>query len=373
MAIFDMSNGILSEERYYEIEQSIYEAAVISEKWPAVLQTIGEVGEGLGAVLFSVTEWGSHWTASDDFYPIMKAFIEGWAHRNSRMANGLRKGLHLVPRFVTEADYYDPGEMERDEMHTQFFWPNGIGHSAGTLAALPHGDMICFSVEKARDRGPVSAEALARLDGLRPHLARAAMMTARLGLERLRTAVDTLAQLGFAATAVDQGGKVLVANRAFELESMPWTTRGGDRIALTDRAADQMLRAALDTISGAAGTRSIPLRNGEMPLRHVLHVVPVRRAAHDLFARAAAILVITSTADKSGSPSLLQALFDLTPAEAAVARRISVGHSIDDIALTEGRSTLTLGNQLKSVLAKTGCRRQAELAQLITRLVPPAL
>ena len=197
----------LPDDAYAQIEQSIYEAAVISEKWPDVLQTIGEVGEGLGGVLFSVTDYGSHWTASPAIHSLMEQFVAEWAPRNSRMANGLRRGLHLVPRFVTEADYYEPGEREQDAMYREFFWPNGVGHSAGTLATLPHGDMICFSVEKALGEGPVSNAGLARLDSLRPHLARAAMMTARLGFERVRTAVDTLTQLGFAAAAVDMRGK----------------------------------------------------------------------------------------------------------------------------------------------------------------------
>jgi DNA-binding CsgD family transcriptional regulator len=362
-------------EQYAKIEHAVYEAAMVPEKWPAALEALGGVGDTAGAVLFSVTEWSTQWVASPAIYPAMKEFVEaGWAARNTRMANGIRKGLHLIPRFVTEKDYYDsPEEMKRDPLHTEFFWPNGFGSSAGTIVQMPHGDMLCFSLEKRVADGPVSATALRRLDNLRPHLVRSALLAARLGVERVRTAVDTLTQLGFAAAAVTDGGKALVANPAFEIESAPWTTRGNDRVALLDRSADRLLSLALATISGTAGVRSIPLRGVDMAVRHVLHVIPVRGSANDVFTGSHAILVITTAIDREGSPALLQALFDLTAAEAAVARKIGAGKSLAEIASEGGRSLVTIRNQLKSVLAKTGCERQADLVKLLTRLVPPAL
>jgi DNA-binding CsgD family transcriptional regulator len=361
---------------FAEIEHSVYEAAIVPEKWPAALDAIGRAGDGFGAVLFSATEWATQWVASPEMHTLMKEFVEsGWAARNTRMAAGLRKGFQHEPRFVTEADCFEPGEVDSDPLHTDFLWPNGLGSSAGTLVKLPHGDMLCFSVEKKLAEGPVGAAALRRLDNLRPHLVRSALLAARLGVERARTAVDTLTQLGFAAAGVAEGGRVLVANAAFEVESAPWTTRGGDRIGLLDQGADRLLSLslALDTIGGTGGVRSIPLRSEDMAVRHVLHVIPVRGGAHDIFTRSHAILVITTAVDREGSPAVLQALFDLTAAEASLARKIGAGKSLSEIAVESGRSIDTLRNQLKSVLAKTACDRQADLVKLLTRLVPPAL
>lgn len=366
--------SFLQSAEYAAIEQAVYEAAIVPERWADALDTLATTGEGFGTVLFSVSDWGSQWTASPPIHTIMQHFVEdGWAGRNSRMANGIHKGLHLVPRFVTETDYYEPGEIEHDALTRDFFRPHGLGHSAGTIAHLPHGDMLCFSIERRFDDGPVPAAALARLDGLRPHLVRAAMLAARLGLERARTAVDTLAQLGFAAAALDRDGRVLIANPAFETAGEQWTTRAGERLALLDTRADAMLRATLVTIEAPAGVRSIPLRYADAPVRQVLHVLPVRRAAHDIFARAGAIVVVTSAVDRAGTPALLQVLFDLTAAEAALAQEIGQGRSLADIAARSGRTINTLRNQLKAVLEKTGCRRQAELTLLLARLAPPGL
>jgi DNA-binding CsgD family transcriptional regulator len=89
--------------------------------------------------------------------------------------------------------------------------------------------------------------------------------------------------------------------------------------------------------------------------------------------RADAILVMTSSSSRPGSPPLLQALFDLTPAEAAIASKIGAGLTLEQIAIAEGRSMATVRNQLKSVLAKTGCARQAELTRMLALLVPPGM
>ena len=358
---------------YTELENAIYEAAIIPEKWIGVLQMLSDVGEGRGAVMFSVSQYQSQWQTSPDIRSDMLAFLEGgWATTNTRMVNGMRKKLHLMPRFMSEDDFYDPGEKEKDPFYLNFCLSHDMGAHAGTIVMLPEGDMINFSVEKSLAKGAMTSIALSRLDSLRPHLARSAIMTARLGLEYVRSSVETLRQLGFAAAAVGKNGKVLVANELFQVESSRWTTRFGDRIALKHPASEALLHSALETISSTKGIRSIPLREKNLPVRDVLHVVPVRNLARDVFSNAIAILVLTSAHSKTSSTSILQVLFDLTPAEASLARHIGLGRSIDEIAASELRNKTTMRNQLKSVLHKTGCRRQSELAHLLTSLLTPA-
>jgi DNA-binding CsgD family transcriptional regulator len=366
-----MGKGALSEAEFAVLENAIYEAAIIPEKWVDVLQKISDVGEGRGAVMFSVTQWKTQWQCSPDIRPPMVDFVDNWASRNTRQTNAKRKNIQLSPRFLSDADIYDSGERDVDPFYLEFCLPNNLGASAGTNILIPDGDIINFNIEKAIADGPMTASALARLDSLRPHLARSSMLTARLGLEYVRTAVDTLTHLGFAAAAVGGQGKVLVANELFQVESAPWTTRFEDRIALKDRGAALLLQTTLDTIAGSRGVRSIPLRENDLPVRHVLHVVPVRRLARDIFTHAAAILVITTANEKVGSASLLQVLFDLTPAEANLARQIGMGRSIDDIAAQDHRSKFTLRTQLKTVLNKTGCSRQSDLAHVLTSLLSP--
>ena len=65
----------------------------------------------------------------------------------------------------------------------------------------------------------------------------------------------------------------------------------------------------------------------------------------------------------------LQPLFQLTPAESQVAARLCDGLAPADIAAHLGVQTNTVLTHIKRALAKTGCRRQAQLVSLLLRSV----
>jgi DNA-binding CsgD family transcriptional regulator len=70
---------------------------------------------------------------------------------------------------------------------------------------------------------------------------------------------------------------------------------------------------------------------------------------------------------------LVQSLFDLTPAEARVARSLASGKTVADIATDGGVSRNTIRTQLDRVMEKTGCNRQADVVALLTAISPARL
>lgn len=101
------------------------------------------------------------------------------------------------------------------------------------------------------------------------------------------------------------------------------------RLGLADAAADGLLASALQSVGQAAGAavRSIPVARREDQPPLILHLTPIRGAAHDIFSRAASILVVTPVVVKEvPSADIVQGLFDLTPAEARLAALIAAGH-----------------------------------------------
>lgn len=98
-----------------------------------------------------------------------------------------------------------------------------------------------------------------------------------------------------------------------------------------------------------------------------MQVVPIRRAAHDIFARSVAVAVLTAPRESAASAPLIQAVFDLTPAELGVAQGIAAGRTVTQMATASGRSVHTVRNQLKTVMKKTGRRRQIDLVPLMQR------
>lgn len=366
--------AVLRDAEFDALEAEIYEAALVPERWVNVLDRLTELSGGVGAVLWSARDGSPVWTASTRMRPITQRFVEaGWGVTNPRYEAAVARGMNNSARFFTEADLFDSDAYLDDPFFADFMIPEGLGWSATTSVNVPAHDLLALAVERARGKGPVPVEAVASLDRLRPHLARAALIAARLAFERARTAVAALAQLGFAAASITDNGRVLLANREFEAEGGGWSLRGGDRIAIGDERTEAVLADSIGRLDTSGGVRSIPLPPRGAKIDAVMHLLPIRGAAHDLFDRARALVVVTRSGGSGGGPELIQTLFDLTPTEALIARRLAAGETAEEIARSTQKSVLTIRTQLKSVLAKTGTRRQSELVQLLTRLVPPAL
>jgi DNA-binding CsgD family transcriptional regulator len=354
-----------------DIVDRIYEASVLPEFWPDVLRDFAGVAESREGVMVSVKGDDLKWLTSS---PSAEALVQ----ENYRYEGGMERTRRLLASphagFLTDRDLFTEEEILNSPVYSDYLIPNGFGRGTATVIHLPEMQDIIIHAEGDYKHGPYGSATITRLDGLRPHLARSAMLSARLSFERARTSLETLSGLGFAACAVRQNGSVLVANAQFERDEAFWTTRLFDRIALHDRRGDRQLVDSLATILSNGGVRSIPLRPRGSDAPGVLHVVPVRRAAHDLFNQAAAILVLTQASrEPTTHTPLLQALFDLTATEADLAARIASGQTVEQIALMSAKGMETVRSQLKSVLAKTGSHRQADLVRLLGQLLPAGM
>jgi DNA-binding CsgD family transcriptional regulator len=204
------------------------------------------------------------------------------------------------------------------------------------------------------------------------HVARASFVAARMRLERARAASQVFALLGIPALVFADNGKVLVANQLIETLSGFVAWRAKDQIALMDASADVLLRDALATADrdDTPNVRSFPVRNADAAM--VAHVVPIRGSARDIFSRCAAMLMLTPVTRPEAPPvELIRSLFDLTPAEARVARGLAVGQTVKGMAEDSGTSTNTVRTHVTAVLAKTGYSRQSDVVALLHGLRLP--
>lgn len=349
----------------------IYEAAFIPEVWPRVLEGIRTVADSWGTAIITIDPRQTYrFLATEDYAPLIQRFAENsTAYENVRPRRGLARRHN---GFLTDLDVCTPEELLRDPMYVTFYRPSGIGFTAGSVLPLPSGDMLVFDLVRAAEKGPYDAATVARLDALRPDLARAGVVAARLGLERARTTAMTLSALGIPAAVLQFGGRVLAMNPEFE--AFPHvTTRGRDRIGLSHSAADALLEEALSRLEAGAVQRvsSIPVPARDATPAIVLHLVPVRRQARDLFAAAAAVLIATPiTAPDAPMTEMLNVLFDLTPGEARLARALFSGLTLQQAAADFGLSEQTLRSRLKAVFSKTGTSRQTDLIRMLTGLTP---
>ncbi|MBN8940270.1 MAG: helix-turn-helix transcriptional regulator [Rhizobiales bacterium] len=352
------------------VRDAFFEAAFIPELMPAALDTIAALGDCESAVLIAADGTRQPvWEANDRGRGATETFVrDGWAPRNVQAA---RTYARNEPRFFSDYDLFSPDEVETEPFYRDFLRPNGLAWGCGTVINGATENRIVVSVFRPYERGPLAIAQLRRLNALRPSLARAAFVASRLRLEQARAATATLAAIGLPAAALDRAGRLRHANSLLE-PMMPGLIQDNpDRLRVSQRNADSLFLGALH--AGQAGNKTgitIPVaRADQAPV--ILNMVPIVGHAHDIFSSVEWLLVATPVAPKSmPDPGILQALFDLTPAESRIAKAIGDGATVNDIAHKARLSPETVRKQLKAAMAKTGVNRQSELVRLIGSVQP---
>ncbi|MDF2982602.1 MAG: helix-turn-helix transcriptional regulator [Devosia sp.] len=357
-----------------DLVDRIYEAGAVPDLWPSVLERLGDLAKVAGTVLFAIRGEAAHWTASPSLHEMSRGYFEGgYPGHDDRTARLL---AYDHPGFVTDLDVFSREEWEADPIRREFFVPRGFGWGVATGIKVPTGDLLIFHGERRLEDGPVEREVVERLDLLRPHLARAALMSARIAFERAQGAVAALEMVGIPAAVLGPRGAAIATNSLLEALTPSVVQSRPTRLGLTNPRADEMLTTALEAAEAGLHTgpvRSIPVPAADGSAAMVAHILPIRASAREVFTGAAAVLLMTPvTLRELPDAAVIQGLFDLTPAEARIARALGGGMTIGQIASSTGASAATVRNQVQAVFGKTGMHRQADLVGLLQGLVPTA-
>jgi DNA-binding CsgD family transcriptional regulator len=361
-----------------EMVDRIYEAAFVPDLWPDVLQRLSDVSNSAAGTI-GVFGDGVKLVASELIRPAWDDITakNEWS-RGSLLA--MMHALQPPPSFIYDADLFPPDAMAANTVRTDRVTPLGIGGEIGSFEIMPTGEILLITVERWLTNDRPSAAELTTLNQLRPHLMRAGLIAARLRLERAVAMTETLRSLGLPGAVLTGGGSAIAVNPL--LEELPHIFRPAafGRLSLADPAADQLLQDALEAerTGHSQAVRSIPIpRRMSEDSPYVVHLLPVRRSAHDVFSQGDMVLVATKIDPKAGHfpLSTLIGLFDLSPAEARLAASLAAGLSMAETAEANGITLATARTYLNRVFAKTGTHRQGELVALarsVTSVGSPA-
>lgn len=347
---------------------AIYEAGVVPERWPHALDLISGMVEARGGMLLSTRPDDFRYTCSEGIAPVAAEFVaSGWASENTRISRYVEREPHAG--FLTDLDLHTQDEIDTLPMFREFLTPRGFQSGAATLIDGLGDEDLVVSVEAFPS--PVAArEAIDTLDTLRPHIARAVQISSRMIGERRRGAISALEAVSTGAALLDIRGKVQSANPLFEAE-LGDQIGHRSRLKLRDAAADRLLADALADLAAHRRGRSLPVPNADRSGSVVMHLIPIAGAARDIFSGSAAIAVIADPRRRTlPDYALLQAMFDLTPTEARIARQLTDGCSPAGIATTSRLSINTVRSHLKQIYLKTGSTRQSSLVTLFSHLTP---
>jgi DNA-binding CsgD family transcriptional regulator/GAF domain-containing protein len=280
---------------------------------------------------------------------------------------------------ATTTDRMFPREqLERDPFHNEFFQPIGLVETLGGTLFSGRARFALIGLQRGNDRPPFDETEIAALERLMPHLARSLQL--RHAFRRLSAhnvamqhAIDRLAA---GVVLVEPDGTVLTINTA-----MSELARRGDGLAIdrlghplpTNLAARKRLQLLLADVAGggAGGIVTIP-RDGER--RAYVALAAPLPAAFDPAAQSpdrhgAIILVHDPDGESPTDAELLAAGFGLTRGAARLLAAIAANDDLKSYAEREGITIHTARFHLRTALARTGARTQAELVRLAVRLL----
>lgn len=362
---------------FADLADKIYEAAFVPDQWPAVLDDLAAMsGSASAAVLVF---------AGEDQPPRYKTTALTEAALHEFTTTDLWRRSERVPKlfsapppgafseFLYLNDFLEPEQIERDSVHL-VLRSLGLGDQITTVLPMLTGEVVSFTFERSLGDGRHKPKAVAALQALRPHLARAGLMSARLGLERARASVSALEAIGLPAAMLSSSGQVLAANGLLEALSAVFRPAAFGGISILDPSANALFQQAIAALRSGTRTSvgSIPIRCIGDNSPFVVHLMPVLGAVNDIFSGAQILVTVTAVHLQGAMlpPSVLHGLFDLTPSEARIAAVLATGSSLAEAASAGDVTVKTARTYLERIFAKTGTHRQMELVALLKSAGP---
>lgn len=348
-----------------EVVDLIYETAFVPELWPKLLANLAKTSNSIGSTLFLFGDNGrARGVTLENLSDLLGEFL---INPDLRFSTSVVRMCETRPHsFVEVDDYLSEFEIEHDPIR-QKLRARGVGSPICTAVPMPTGELAIYILQKEVGAARYESRHIARLNSLRPHLARAGLIASRLGLERAKGTVAAFEALGLPA-AVCADGRVVATNSAFLRHPALFRIGAEDRVTIVSARANELLQAVLSENDGAdtqALVRSIPLASEMGP--GVLHVLPLRRSAREIFAGGDIILVFTvvRASELVPVPGVLSGLFDLTPAEARLAVSLASGQSLKLAASASDIKLSTARSYLEQIFSKTGTNQQSQLVALL--------
>lgn len=300
--------------------------------------------------------------------PDVLGAIQERAHLNLYISE---LGRMPIGQVVHSDDVVAPERWKGNELHEAVMRPAGLHRGIGLTVIETPVLAVTINVMRPDTSPDYAPEDFAALERVAGHLMRAFRLAERLERCRHAAAVasEALGRFDAACMVVNAAGRMVIGNaRAVEVLAGPGSAlrTASDRLVPAQAGDRRVWKAFLAQIGEGSVPGGLSLGHPERPLRlTATALAPEMQERLGLVAPEPMALILLGTFPVAPpDAATLAAVFGLTPAEAAVAAGIAAGERPADCARRLGRSLNTVRTHLKSVFAKTGVRRQAELVQL---------
>jgi len=367
---------LLNEQILSRLLGCLYDAAADPDRWETFLHELAGLSGATSAGLLihdfqhSKYSLSSSWQVRADslrLYQDHYHALDIWA----------QKGMDKPSGYICHSQSLcSLKEIRTTEMYNDFMLQAGIEH--GMFGVLENNKYCLASISLYRDKrcSEFTESDLRILKFLVPHLQRAFQLHVRFSELKSHSADVEKALDGISTGVVmmDSKGEIVLMNRSAgaivaERDGLLATGAGlrAERPEETNALAG-MIQAAASTSNGSGLSPCATLlitRRTRPPLQ--LQISPLRTSVIQSSRRMAVMAFIRDPLKRERpTQEVLRALYRLTPAECRVALLMSDGHTSRHIAEMVGVTENTVRTQLKSIFAKTGVKRQAELIKVLS-------
>jgi len=342
--------------------------------WTKVCDLLARVSGGVGG---AIVPWRRESRFAD--FPISNTIIplvteyqkESWYLRDTR-DNGIP--LFHKQSVFTEQHFMTRAEVDHDPMYQELLAKHRVMHGAIVKMATSDG-LYCASIQRETERGNFSGAELAALETLSPHLARAASLSFRLGMEHARGSLAAFDQLGLAGCAINHDGEVVALNSATSPQLGQWYDIVAGHLhakyADDDPALQRMIQSVgdLDSVTRNHVALDMVIRHPVTAKPILVQAYPVGHKANGFFSSVAAVLIFTD--DNASAVPIgphLQKMYGLTVAEARVSELLAQGMDVSEISEKLQNSVHTVRAHVKNIYGKTGDNSRASFVKRINSL-----
>ncbi|MHB1207139.1 MAG: helix-turn-helix transcriptional regulator [Rhodospirillaceae bacterium] len=354
---------------------TIYDAALDSSRWTGFIETLAASASGTYCMFVRhdpIAREGEILTDSGFDPEIVIKYKNYFASINPWLKNVHTQPIGLV---IPSEQRFPVSELQRTEFYADFVRPQKIHSGAGVTLLQDGSRFFALSMMFQMGHARQKPAAITRMQRLVPHLQRAARINRQLAHSAFRwqAAEETLNRLAVGVILVTADLSVVFGNRsanAILTKADGIAVGRSGRLSIADsEGASQLLHLVTMPHAGTTGALAIRRPSGERPF--TMLVAPVLHAASPTeLAQAVAMVFIRDPLDRSDvSNEVLSALFDLSPAEARLARTLLEGCGLQHAAEALGISHNTAKSQLKAVFDQLGCTRQSDLVRVVTSSV----
>lgn len=286
-----------------------------------------------------------------------------------------------LDKIVALEDIMPDDELMSSDYYQHYLQPINLFRILGVDTQEPGGMLARLRVSRQHGEPRFDATERSLLERVTPHLRRAIQVYA--ALNRATSERDVYAgavdQLSVATIILDEQGR-LVDNNALAsaiMEQADGLSLKNQQLQIQARELNRELQESLSVVIKAQqeGATSVvralrvPRSGKRGDLGLVIRPVPPSERGEGQSIPCATVFISDPDLKESASQQILGELFGLTPAEANLAILLARGLSLAEVSDSQHISLHTVRAQLKSVFAKTGVSRQAELVRLVLKSV----